>query len=260
MPAGAQHLQRRNAAIGSIEQIGEDDHQRAPAGFLGGEVERRRQERRTAPLRAVENLEQLLHVGRRGSEGEELAHSLPGAPVPRDAQAHLVALPREQVRERAGADGGVLELGHRAAPVRHAAARVDHQERAQVRLHLEALDVVLVELGKRPPVDVADLVARRVFLVLGELHGLTVVGALVQPGEHAFHHLARRHLERAEPREQRRQERLRGCHAFVSRKSSAITRRESTPSASAWKFVSTRWRRTGSASARTSCTSAAGRP
>src|SRR5207245_10150859 len=145
---------------------------------------------------------------------------------------------------------------HRAPPVGHAAAGVHHEERTEVRLHLEALDVVLVQLGESAPVDVLDLVAGRVLLVLGELHRLAVVRALVQARQHSLHHLAGPDLERAEAGEKGRVER----HAFVSRSSSAITRRESTPSASAWKFVSTRWRRTGSTSARTSCTSAAGRP
>src|SRR5262249_14133560 len=85
---------------------------------------------------------------------------------------------------------------------------------------------------------------------------LPVVRRGVQAGEHALHHLACANLEGPEARQQRRVER----HAFVSRRSSAITLRESTPSASAWKLVSTRWRRTGSASAPTSSTETAGRP
>jgi hypothetical protein len=53
---------------------------------------------------------------------------------------------------------------------------------------LEALDVVAVELAEGLPVEVAKLVAGRVLLVLGELHALALMRALVQPGEHALHH------------------------------------------------------------------------
>src|SRR2546421_480884 len=124
----------------------------------------------------------------------------------------------------------------RPAAVRHAPAGVEHEERAEVGLHLEALDVVLVQLGEGAPVDVLDLVAGRVLLVLRELHRLAVVRALVQARQHPFHDLAGPDLERAEAGEKGGVE----GHAFVSRSSSAITRRESTPSASAWKLVSTR--------------------
>src|SRR6266850_3926031 len=260
VPAGAEYLQGGDTPIGGVEQIGEHDHQRAPAGLLRREVERGRQQRGPAALRALQGVQQLLHVAGRGSEGQVLPHSWRDAPVAGEEEAHLIALPREQVGEGASAYGRVLQLGHRPPPVRHAAAGVEHQERTQIRLHLEALDVVLVELGEGAPVDVPDLVARRVLLVLLEFDRLAVVGTLVQPGQDAFHHLARLDLQGPEAGQHRGNVRRREPHALVSRSSSAITRRESTPSASAWKFVITRWRRTGSTSARTSWTSAAGRP
>src|SRR5207244_7811555 len=130
-----------------------------------------------------------------------------------------------------------------------------HQQVPHVSLRLEPFHVVLAELGVGAPVDVLDLVARRVLLVLGELHRLPVHGALVQAGEDPLHHLARANLERSQPRQEGRIER----HARASRSSCATTARESTPSASAWKLVRTRCRMTGSANARTSSTVAAGR-
>jgi hypothetical protein len=55
---------------------------------------------------------------------------------------------------------------------------------------LVPLHVVAVELAEGLPVEVLQLVAGRVLLVLRELHALALVGALVEPGEHSLHHRA----------------------------------------------------------------------
>jgi hypothetical protein len=67
---------------------------------------------------------------------------------------------------------------------------------------LEALDVVAVELAEGLPVEVLELVARRVLLVLGELDALALVGRLVQAREHTLDHGAGAHFQAAEAGQQ----------------------------------------------------------
>ena len=64
-----------------------------------------------------------------------------------------------------------------ARGVGHRLAGVEQQVRQEVGLLLVLLEVELVGLGPDLPVDVADVVARHVFAVLGELDGEAVVGA-----------------------------------------------------------------------------------
>ena len=209
MPAPAEHLERGEAPLGRVEQVAQHHHHSAPAGLLRREVQRSGEVGRTAPHGRIETAEHLLHVARGRGEWKEAPHAgrqplrATGVRVPGDDQSHLVALPHEKVGERPGADSAVLELGHRAAAVGHRPGAVHDQQRTEVRLHLEALDVVLVELGVGAPIDVLDLVAGRVLLVLDELDRLAVGGALVQSGEDALHHLAGTYLQRPEPGEER---------------------------------------------------------
>jgi hypothetical protein len=80
------------------------------------------------------------------------------------------------VRERRRHHPGHVELREARGAEAHRTRGVDHHHRAQVRLVLEPLHVELVELAVGLPVEVTELVARRVFLVLGELDALALVG------------------------------------------------------------------------------------
>src|SRR5260370_21308484 len=106
-------------------------------------------------------------------------------------QARGVLLANEQIGEGTAKDLRHLQLGKRAALVAHRCRAIQHEHRVEVGLVLEALDVILVELSERLPVEVANLVARGVLLVLRELDALALVRTLVQPGQHAVHHRAR---------------------------------------------------------------------
>ena len=66
---------------------------------------------------------------------------------------------------------------------------------------LVALDVVAIELAVGLPVEVLELVAGRVLLVLGELDALALVGRLVEPREDALDDGAGAHLDSGEARE-----------------------------------------------------------
>src|SRR5690606_20136090 len=120
---------------------------------------------------------------------------------------------------------------------------------------------VAVELAVGLPVHVPQLVAGRVLLVLGELHALALVGALVLAGEDALHHRARAQADPGEARERLGIEQRHGsAQAPTSATSRSMSWRLVTPSLSAVKLGSTRWRRTGRASAWTSSMLAAKRP
>src|SRR5205085_1343051 len=106
VPAAAQHLQRRHAALGRVEQIAQHDDQSTPPRLLRGEIQGSGEIRRPAAGGRVQAPQYLLDVRARSAEREEAADSRRetlGAArlrVPRDDEPDLVALPREQVRQR----------------------------------------------------------------------------------------------------------------------------------------------------------------
>ena len=151
---------------------------------------------------------------------------LPGLLVEQH-QPGRIALLRQQVGERRRQVARVGQLRHALAPVAHRRRRIDEQERAHLRLVLEALDVVAVDAADRLPVDAADVVAGRVLLVLGELDRRAGVRVLVHARERALDDHARAHAHRPEARDVHRDRApaAGGAAAFVfaSRACAAIT-------------------------------------
>ena len=86
-----------------------------------------------------------------------------------------VLLPQQQIGQAHRDRAGVFVLVQRPAAVLHAVRDVDQQRAAEVGVFLELLDVVAVLLGPDLPVDVAQVVAGRVFAVLQELDRLPEV-------------------------------------------------------------------------------------
>jgi hypothetical protein len=89
-------------------------------------------------------------------------------------EANLVLLLDHEVRERCEREPRVLELREPTSRELHRRRRVEHQVHGELRLLLELLHVVAIELAVGLPVDVTELVALRVFLVLRELDGAAV--------------------------------------------------------------------------------------
>jgi hypothetical protein len=175
-----------------------------------------------------------------------------------------VALPQHEIGESGGELGGVGELGDRAGAVAHRPARVEKDVRAEVRLLLVLLHVELVRLGVDFPVDVAQGIAGHVLAVLGELDAEAAVRALVEPRHEALDDEPRLDVHPGEAGHDLRVEesaRLVGSDHRSSR--GTVSRRRftmasaSTPSASALKFVTMRWRRTAGATRTTSSTAGA---
>ena len=123
--------------------------------------------------------------------------------VERD-EAGRVALAQQHQRERGDEALGVGELGQDGVGIAgpgHGPADVAHHHGAEVGLFLELLDVQPVVPAEDLPVDVAELVARLVHPVLGELDREPAPGRAVQPAEKSLHHTFGDHLDPAELRD-----------------------------------------------------------
>jgi len=92
----------------------------------------------------------------------------------------------------------------------HGRRVVDDQMATQVGLLLVLLDEKLVGAGVEFPVDVADRLAGVVRPVLGEFHGKTVHGALVDTRDKTFHDLFGHELHVVELSDLRQVNRI--CH------------------------------------------------
>ena len=104
-------------------------------------------------------------------------------------EAGRVALAQQDQRERGDEPLRVGELrqhGVRAAGPGHRAAGVAHHHGAEVGLLLELLHVQAVVAAQDLPVHVAQLVARLIHPVLGELDGEPSAGRSVEAGQEAF--------------------------------------------------------------------------
>ena len=171
-PAELEVLQPAHNRFGIVEQIG-NQHDHAALG-----------------QRVAELIERPGHV-RLFTEPQPIERHEDGAqmPGPRAGRKHVddalverhqadrVALPRHQICERRGEARAVLELGHRARPVRHRSADVEHEMAIEIGLLLELLDVVPIAACVHLPVDRRQIVARHVLPVLRELDAEAFEGA-----------------------------------------------------------------------------------
>src|SRR5205814_2247245 len=196
-------------------------------------------------------------------------------------ESDAIALRARQIRQAGSEIAAIIELAERLrrAPLRrrsimHRRRRIEQHGEVRVRIGLELLDEMPVAPRKQLPVDAADVVARQVRPVLGEIHRRPEMRRAVQPVDDSLGHEARDELEIADPCEHGRIDQssvgsgLEGSHRrgalcvecdYIPERgtgtclsSSSVTISDVTRSDSAWKFVSTRWRRMGLASARMS--------
>src|SRR6266404_9318278 len=101
-------------------------------------------------------------------------------------QANRIALQVEEVSERTRQRVSILIYGVRKRAVAHRAAVIDQEVAAQIGLILEFFDVKPIAAGVEAPIEVAQVVARTVLTILGELDGKAVVGAAVQSVPETF--------------------------------------------------------------------------
>ena len=121
-------------------------------------------------------------------------HVLDDLAVERD-EADAVALVVHQVGQARGEDARVVELRDAAAAVVHRLRHVEQHREVHVRLGFVLLDVVAVGARPQPPVHAADVVARHVAAVLGEIDRRAEVRRLVQAVDEAVAHRARDELQ-----------------------------------------------------------------
>ena len=162
--------------------------------MLGHLVQRRAQAPGVRRLQPVEHVEHDVHVlGRR-------RHVLDDVAVERH-QADAIALPVDQVGQATGEHLAVLELGHATAAEPHRFRDVQQHREVGVRVGLVLLDVIAIGAGVQTPVHAADVVARHVAAVLGEIDRRAEVRRAVNAVDEPVDHGARHQLEIANARE-----------------------------------------------------------
>ena len=141
-------LQPANDPVRFVEQVG-DEHDHAP---LGDEVRHVMQGfLDVGPATEGQPIEGEEH-GAYLARARACRQHRDDAVVERD-QAHGIALPVHQVRQRRGQALTVLELRHPARAVAHRRADVEQQVASEVGVLLEFLDVVPIGPGVHLPVD-----------------------------------------------------------------------------------------------------------
>src|SRR5271156_3134061 len=166
------------------------------------------------------------------------------------AQHHAIAAGQRDVGERERGQHCGLELAvARRKP--HRRTRIDEDVGEQVFLFLEKLDVEFVAAPVESPIDVAEVVARRVMAIVVELERRAALGRQVHAPPQPGIALAGSDPELFEPGKKSRRKLIRQsehCYVrgFLSRfiTCSRIDS-EVTLSASAWKLSNRRWRRHG---------------
>ena len=175
-----------------------------------------------------------------------------------------VALRTREVCQRRGEVTGVLELAHAVACISHRRRNIEQQQEVGIGVGFVLLHVEAVGAREQPPVHAPDVVARRVWPVLREVGTRSQSRRTMQAANEPLHDGAGEQLEIPDPRENGRVEKgghhSRGGvrHRMLDRgmgtrsSSCVITRSDVTRSDCARKFVRTRCRITGCASARMS--------
>jgi hypothetical protein len=152
---------------------------------------------RTPGLQPIQHVQHRVHVlgGRR--------HVLDDLAVERD-EPDAVALVMHEVGQAGREDARVIELGDAAAAVVHRLRHVQQHREVHVGLGFVFLDVVAVGARPEAPVHAADVVARDVAAVLGEVHRGAEVRRLVQPVDEAVAHGAGDEVQVPDAREHNR--------------------------------------------------------
>jgi hypothetical protein len=247
-----------------VVEVGDDHEEPARLDRVGELVEGAARVRRRLGLRLLERAHDLAEV-EHGRLGPDVAEDLVGV----GHDPGRVLLEDHEVGDRGRERGPVAELRHRPAEA-HGRRAVEEDVAAGVRVRVVLLHVLSVRLGERLPVEVLEVVARRVGPVLGELDRESVVRRRVETRDEALDDPAGDEPEAVEPGQGvGREELARGSHqlgrsfasgSFTSSRSRAMIDSDVRPSASALKFVKTRWRSTESATERTSAHETLTRP
>src|SRR5688572_17984124 len=186
-----------------------------------------------------------------------------GAATAERHEGEGVALAEGEQRERGREHAPEGELRDAVLLVPHRVAGIEHDAHGHRRLGLGFAHEVAVRPREEPPIEPAEVVAGLVAAVLAELEPGALQPARVHAEHEAVHHAPGHQRQVTERRERARVEQRHRSGldgAFTPASSRSVTWSAVTPSASARKFTSTRWRSTGGATARRSSRVTAKRP
>lgn len=161
---GAQEIQSLTVRKGGHEKIGDDDRLAGPAYSLQvlsqgrGDFQLSSREDRGNKINALRDPMAAAVERRTRSGGTSL----------QEMELHMVMIGQDHVGKREGDVAGWRELFSRRRKG-HRAAGVDKQIGEEIHLFAKELHVEAVATGKDSPIDVADVVARRISPVVREL-------------------------------------------------------------------------------------------
>src|SRR5439155_15282254 len=106
-----------------------------------------------------------------------------------------------EIREARRQIARILELRDAAAGKLHGFRDVEQHRKVGVGVGLVLLDVVAIRARVHAPVDLADIVARHVAPMLGEIDRRAEIRRAMEAVDEAVHHGARQQVEAPDPRQ-----------------------------------------------------------
>ena len=160
-----------------------------------GELMQQRHELATAGrFDAFEQIEERDEMGRTTAR-RDLSDNAIGD----TGEADGVALLDGEIGESGGNAFGEIDLLDVAGAEGHRAAGVDHEAEAEGCVGFRVLDVVTVGAAEGAPIEAAEVVARDVLAILGELDARAAVRADVSARDVALHRFAREQGQPGQP-------------------------------------------------------------
>jgi hypothetical protein len=234
-----------------VQQVARDHHQAHAPGVLNQLVQRFVKRRATTRLRGLgKGAHQVVQVRRTRACGQSIAERV----VERD-QRYGVALARQNIREGREQRRGMVQLTDVTAPPPHRWRDVEREGTAELSFVLEVLDRIPIRACVSAPVDEARIVAGSVSSMLLEDRARSAMRAAVHTRKQSIDGTLRPKREPGQAYRELWFEHV--GHGSMLCLMPSITSAGVTPSASARKFMTRRWVKTGSTSARTSSISAA---
>ena len=178
-----------------LQQIGNQNDQAAPLNLFGERVQRLVNIAATGWFDFFQRKQQRTQTAERADGRKSFSHL-----VVEQRQAGGVGLVDEHEHEAGSERAGIVHFGKPARVAeRHALGRVEQNIGADIRLLLIAADDVAVGARIDSPVNAVRRIAARVFAVVGELHGRTMMRRAVQSLQRALDRPPHGHAQPAQP-------------------------------------------------------------
>ena len=183
----AQRLNRPHDGCGVLIEIGEHDHNATPMEKVLEVKQRLGKVGAGMRLGLLQPSQQAIQLPlSRG--GPDIVAYL----IVKDNEAGRVPLVVDgEIEKRGGRKAGVIHLAGRLSPARgvvHRIAGVEQDGELAVGIAAIALEIAAFGAGKKIPIDMAQIVPRRVGAVLGELLAEAKIRRAMETGDEAIHH------------------------------------------------------------------------